>query len=111
MPGFFALCCSFYKLQALTFHKCKNLKVKNIMLINSQQMHLIFNHCLRVKASHLEVLAPAVSPNTDGIHITGSRGVDISDSIVATGELFINCSSLIVNPLGLGIQYKNKKET
>lgn len=74
-------------LQALTFHKCKNLKVKNLRLVNSQQMHISFTQCLRVVVSHLKVIAPAVSPNTDGIHISASRGVEVKDSLVETGWL------------------------
>ncbi|KAK0595723.1 hypothetical protein LWI29_009354 [Acer saccharum] len=79
---------------ALTFHKCKNLKVKNLMLVNSQQMHISFTHCLRVVVSHLKVIAPAVSPNTDGIHISASRGVEVKDSLVETGD---DCVSIVNN--------------
>ncbi|KAL5756379.1 hypothetical protein ACOSP7_020812 [Xanthoceras sorbifolium] len=79
---------------ALTFHRCKNLKVKNLMLVNSQQMHITFTNCLRVVASHLKVIAPAVSPNTDGIHISASRGVKVKDSVVETGD---DCISIVNN--------------
>ncbi|KAK3219457.1 hypothetical protein Dsin_013427 [Dipteronia sinensis] len=79
---------------ALTFHQCKNLKVKNLMLVNSQQMHISFTKCLRVVASHLKVIAPAVSPNTDGIHISASRGVEVKDSLVETGD---DCVSIVNN--------------
>ncbi|KAK2651572.1 hypothetical protein Ddye_011428 [Dipteronia dyeriana] len=79
---------------ALTFHKCKNLKVKNLMLVNSQQMHISFTQCLRVVASHLKVIAPTVSPNTDGIHISASRGVEVKDSLVETGD---DCVSIVNN--------------
>jgi len=74
-----------FTLQALTFHRCKDLKIRNLMLINSQQMHLSFNNCMRVVASHLKVLAPAFSPNTDGIHISSTKGVEVRDSVIRTG--------------------------
>jgi hypothetical protein len=57
------------------------------MLINSQKMHIAFTSCRRVVASHLKVLAPASSPNTDGIHISATTGVEISRSVIRTGLL------------------------
>lgn len=55
------------------------------MVVNSQQMHMSFSSCRRVAASNLKVLAPATSPNTDGIHISRSHGVEVMDSTVRTG--------------------------
>lgn len=57
------------------------------MIVNSQQMHMAFTNCMRVVASNLRVMAPAVSPNTDGIHISASRGVEVKNSIIRTGQL------------------------
>ncbi|XVF86488.1 hypothetical protein PTKIN_Ptkin18bG0044600 [Pterospermum kingtungense] len=79
---------------ALTFHKCKNLNVHNLMIVNSQQMHIAFTNCLRVTVSNLKVIAPATSPNTDGIHISASRGVEVKNSIVKTGD---DCVSIVSN--------------
>ncbi|XP_048333996.1 probable polygalacturonase At1g80170 isoform X1 [Ziziphus jujuba] len=79
---------------AITFHRCKNLKVKNLMLVNSQQMHMAFTNCIRVLASHLKVIAPATSPNTDGVHISASKGVEIKESIIRTGD---DCISIVSN--------------
>lgn len=79
---------------ALTFHKCKNLKVHNLILVNSQQMHIALTSCLRVTISNLKVIAPATSPNTDGIHISASRGVEVKNSIVRTGD---DCVSIVSN--------------
>ncbi|KAK7335979.1 hypothetical protein VNO80_28153 [Phaseolus coccineus] len=79
---------------ALTFHRCKDLKIRNLMLINSQQMHLSFTNCMRVVASHLKVLAPAFSPNTDGIHISATKGVQVRDTVIRTGD---DCISIVRN--------------
>lgn len=73
-------------LQALTFHKCKNLKIHHLLVIDSQQMHVSFTSCLRVVASNLKVIAPGFSPNTDGIHISASKGVTVKNSIISTGQ-------------------------
>jgi len=57
------------------------------MVLNSQKMHVAFTSCMRVVASRLKVLAPASSPNTDGIHISATKGVEIRDSVIRTGVL------------------------
>ncbi|KAL6137727.1 hypothetical protein ACLB2K_063016 [Fragaria x ananassa] len=80
--------------QAITFHRCKTLKVRNLMIVNSQKMHMAFTNCIRVVASHLQVIAPATSPNTDGIHISVSKGVQVKDSIIRTGD---DCISIVSN--------------
>ncbi|XP_009594191.1 probable polygalacturonase At1g80170 [Nicotiana tomentosiformis] len=79
---------------ALTFHRCNNLKVRNIEILNSQQMHLAFTDCKHVAVSHLAVLAPADSPNTDGIHISSSTQVNIKDCTIGTGD---DCISIVGN--------------
>lgn len=79
---------------AVIFHRCKDLIVRNLRVINGQQMHVAFTNCLRVRASNLGVIAPAASPNTDGIHISASRGVQIEDCIIRTGD---DCISIVSN--------------
>ncbi|EEF44767.1 Polygalacturonase precursor, putative [Ricinus communis] len=79
---------------AMTFHKCKDLKIMNLRVVYGQQMHLSFTNCIRVTAFHLVVTSPAFSPNTDGIHISASRHVEIRDSIVRTGD---DCISIVGN--------------
>ncbi|KAL1061113.1 hypothetical protein V6Z11_1Z042100 [Gossypium hirsutum] len=86
--------CKRKKTNALTFHKCKDLKVHDLMLVNSQQMHIAFTSCLRVMVSNLKVIAPSTSPNTDGIHISSSHGVEVKNSVVRTGD---DCVSIVGN--------------
>lgn len=50
-------------------------------------MHLVFEKCFNVRASNLRVIAPGNSPNTDGIHVTGTQNIVISNSIIGTGNL------------------------
>ncbi|KAL6271121.1 hypothetical protein ACE6H2_028032 [Prunus campanulata] len=54
------------------------------MIVNSQQMQMAFTYCMWVVASNLRVMAPAVSLNTDGIHISASRGIEVKNSIIRT---------------------------
>lgn len=77
---------------ALTFLECKNLKVGNLRIKNAQQMHLTFQDCENVKASNLIVVAPRRSPNTDGIHVTGTQNIQIMNSLVKTGD---DCVSIV----------------
>ncbi|KAF3680715.1 putative polygalacturonase [Capsicum annuum] len=79
---------------ALTFHKCNNLKVRNIKLLNSQQMHLVFTDCKHVAVSKLVILAPADSPNTDAIHISSCTKVNVKDCTIGTGD---DCISIVGN--------------
>ncbi|CAH2054538.1 unnamed protein product [Thlaspi arvense] len=77
---------------AVTFVGCNNLMVSNIRLENAQQMHMTFQDCENVKALHLMVTSPGNSPNTDGLHVTGTRNILIQDSIIRTGD---DCISIV----------------
>ncbi|XP_074565777.1 polygalacturonase-like [Curcuma longa] len=77
---------------ALTFNGCKNLRVENLRIQDSQQIHVSFQSCSGVDVSHLSITAPATSPNTDGIHVTGTQSITISDSVIATGD---DCISIV----------------
>ncbi|XP_052183736.1 probable polygalacturonase At1g80170 [Diospyros lotus] len=79
---------------ALTFHRCKHVNVRDLVMVNSQKMHLAFTNCVFVVASHLRVLAPGWSPNTDGIHISSSAHVEVKDSNIRTGD---DCISIVGN--------------
>ncbi|RHN49317.1 putative polygalacturonase [Medicago truncatula] len=79
---------------SLTFHRCKSLKVRNLTVVNSQKMHIAFTRCMRVVVSRLNVSAPSSSPNTDGIHISATKGIEISHSDVKTGD---DCISIVRN--------------
>lgn len=71
---------------ALTFDQCNNLQVDNLKLVNSQQMHLSVEDCSAVQLARLSITAPGTSPNTDGIHITHSKDVQVKDCVIKTGD-------------------------
>ncbi|KAL0699305.1 hypothetical protein Bca4012_055427 [Brassica carinata] len=77
---------------AVTFVECNNLMVRNIRLENAQQMHMRIQECENVKALNLMVTSPGDSPNTDGIHVTGTRNILIQNSIIRTGD---DCISIV----------------
>ena len=59
--------------------------MRNLIVENSQQMHIKFRKCVGVEANHLKVLAPAHSPNTDGIHFRASKDMVIKNTIIGKG--------------------------
>lgn len=69
----------------MTFLNCKNLGVSGIRSRNAQQIHISFQKCVNVKAWNLIVVAPGNSPNTDGIHVTGTENISIMSSVIRTG--------------------------
>ncbi|XVE75625.1 hypothetical protein DITRI_Ditri12bG0108300 [Diplodiscus trichospermus] len=77
---------------ALTFNKCKNLVVQNLKIQDAQQIHVSFEKCTNVEASRLTITAPKKSPNTDGIHITHTQNILITNSVIGTGD---DCISIV----------------
>ncbi|KAI4381498.1 hypothetical protein MLD38_007565 [Melastoma candidum] len=77
---------------AMTFYGCNNLRVQNLKIQNAQQMHMSFEKCSNVNVSGIQVTAPADSPNTDGIHVTGTQNIHISSCVIGTGD---DCISIV----------------
>ncbi|KAL5684171.1 hypothetical protein ACJX0J_010556, partial [Zea mays] len=69
---------------ALSFHYCTNLRVENLKMMNSQQIHMSIEDCASVQVSRLSITAPGTSPNTDGIHITRSKDVRVTNCKIKT---------------------------
>ncbi|WOL15056.1 hypothetical protein Cni_G23837 [Canna indica] len=87
---------------AITFHRSKHVIIRDLNVLNSQQMHIAFTSCSHVRASRLKVIAPAESPNTDGIHVSGSHSIRVEDSTIRTGD---DCVSIVSN--SSKVQVKN----
>eukprot|EP01018_Ginkgo_biloba_P016350 Gb_13356 [translate_table: standard] len=67
---------------ALRFESSNNLMLRNLTVLNSQQIHITFRNCVGVEANLLEVKADENSPNTDGIHVSASKFVIIKNSMI-----------------------------
>ena len=78
----------FFFWQALTFYNGNNLILNNLKIQDAQQIHVSFEKCVNVQASNLKVTAPATSPNTDGIHVTDTQNIQISNCVIGTGIIF-----------------------
>ncbi|XP_042499547.1 probable polygalacturonase At3g15720 isoform X2 [Macadamia integrifolia] len=98
-------------IKALCFHKCNSLHLTGLKLLNSPRNHISLLGCNGVTISHLNIIAPKDSPNTDGIVIADSTQVLIHRSHIGTGDdcvaiiggtSFINITNLRCGP-GHGI--------
>lgn len=86
-------------MQAITFHRSKHVAIRDLTVLNGQQMHIAFTSCSHVRASRLKVTAPAESPNTDGIHISGSIATLVEDSTIRAGPfhcVYLQCYLLLL---------------
>ncbi|KDP26606.1 hypothetical protein JCGZ_17764 [Jatropha curcas] len=79
-------------LQALTIDSSSSVKVRGLTIQNSQQMNFVISRSASVRVSQVLVSAPEDSPNTDGIHITGSTNVVLQDCKIGTGD---DCISIV----------------
>jgi len=84
--NFFLKFCWKFVAQAVTFYGCNNLRGRNLRFKNAQQMHIRFQKCNNMTASNLIGRAPGNSPNTDGIHVTDTENMIISNSSIGTGD-------------------------
>ncbi|XP_026660031.1 polygalacturonase [Phoenix dactylifera] len=83
---------------ALTFASCNDLRVEDLRIKDSQQIHVSFEHCTQVEVSRLTITAPKWSPNTDGIHVTSTKNILITQSIIGTGD---DCISIVNGSRGV----------
>ncbi|XP_027925383.1 polygalacturonase-like [Vigna unguiculata] len=68
-----------------------NTVIRDITSKDSKNFHVNVLGCNNITFTNFNAIAPANSPNTDGIHIGRSNGVNITNSIFATGD---DCISL-----------------
>lgn len=72
--------------QNIKFVNTNNTVVNGITSLNSKMFHMAVLHCNNFQARNLKIIAPANSPNTDGIHIERNSGVSITQSHIGTGD-------------------------
>lgn len=65
---------------------CNNVLLKNITLKNSPQFHFIPEWCTNVTVDSVTILAPANSPNTDGIDPATCHNVHITNCYIDNGD-------------------------
>ncbi len=65
---------------------CKDVRVQDVTLANSPCFHLVPLECENVVISNVTVMAPANSPNTDGIDPSVCKNVRISHCRIDVGD-------------------------
>ncbi|GAA0148056.1 hypothetical protein LIER_07601 [Lithospermum erythrorhizon] len=72
--------------RSITFRSVNDTSISGLLSVNSQLMHLVINGCNNVKIRGVQIIAPDLSPNTDGIHVEGSNNVTITTCSIKTGD-------------------------
>ncbi|XP_076942018.1 polygalacturonase-like [Bidens hawaiensis] len=90
----------------LSFNFVKDSLITGITTKDSKNFHVNLMTCTNVTFDNFHVIAPAESPNTDGIHIGWSKNITIKNSIIETGDDCISigdgCESLNIEGVKCG---------
>ncbi|KAG9156545.1 hypothetical protein Leryth_006546 [Lithospermum erythrorhizon] len=76
---------------SLKFNDVKNATIQGITSLNSKFFHLAITRCENFSINEITITAPEDSPNTDGIHISNSNKVQVTNVKIGTGD---DCISL-----------------
>ena len=63
-----------------------NSKVQDITSKDSKYFHINLLECKKLQFQHVTIIAPADSPNTDGIHVGRSSQITITNATIGTGD-------------------------
>ncbi|XP_073147218.1 polygalacturonase-like [Henckelia pumila] len=70
----------------LSFNFITNSTIKDVTTKDSKTFHLNVIGCHNVTFLRFKVYAPGDSPNTDGLHIARSTNINVTDSVIKTGD-------------------------
>ncbi|XP_021817752.1 probable polygalacturonase At3g15720 [Prunus avium] len=94
--------CSTLAPTAVKLVSCKNSSISDIHFVNSSQTNLLIRECDGINIENVLIEAPERSPNTDGIHISASHNVVITNAIIGTGD---DCVSIGDHTSNIVISY------
>lgn len=69
----------------IVLHECNRVLVQDVTLLNSPNFHLVPEACRDLTIDHVRITAPADSPNTDGIDLSGLNCI-VTNCTVDTGD-------------------------
>ncbi|KAB1202650.1 hypothetical protein CJ030_MR8G020270 [Morella rubra] len=78
---------------AIRFFMSSNLTLQGLRIKNSPQFNFRFDNCRDVHVESIFITAPALSPNTDGIHIENTNDVRIYNSVISNGDDCVSVGS------------------
>ncbi|XP_047084559.1 polygalacturonase-like [Lolium rigidum] len=70
----------------LDISQSKGVSIKKVTLLDSKNVHISIYDSTGVTVQGVRIVAPADSPNTDGIHVQLSRHVNILGTTIGTGD-------------------------
>ncbi|KAG6575808.1 Exopolygalacturonase, partial [Cucurbita argyrosperma subsp. sororia] len=71
---------------SIKFSKVNHSIVDGLTSINSKGFHTTVFRCYNFTATNMNIMAPGNSPNTDGMHLSTSTLISISNSVIGTGD-------------------------
>ncbi|KAA0046656.1 exopolygalacturonase clone [Cucumis melo var. makuwa] len=109
---------------SIKFNKVTHGSMEGFTSVNSKAFHIFVVLSHNIKINNIHIVAPGNSPNTDGVHISQTDVVNVTNSIIGTGDdcVSIGHGSTNINVLnitcgpGHGIsvgslgKYKDEKE-
>ncbi|KAL3501921.1 hypothetical protein ACH5RR_036370 [Cinchona calisaya] len=81
-----------WTMAALEISHSEDVELTDLNFKDNPRMHLVLNNLKSVFVSKINIDAPEHSPNTDGIHLSGSTNVTIDDCLIRTGD---DCISIV----------------
>ncbi|CAN6448816.1 unnamed protein product [Victoria cruziana] len=75
-----------YGASSLVFNDAKDIKLKGFTSIDSQLFNIVIDTSTNVQVDRLQIQSSSTSPNTDGIHVEQSGGVNITNTFIKTGD-------------------------
>ncbi|KAI5399117.1 exopolygalacturonase clone GBGE184 [Lathyrus oleraceus] len=89
---------------SMKFDKVNNTVVSGITSLNSMGFHYHVHRCSNLSFTNLTITAPGNSPNTDGMHISSSSLISVSESVIGTGDDCISIGHSTINITIAGIK-------
>ncbi len=80
--------------QCIFFHDCRDVTISGITIVDAPCWTISISRCHQVRLTGLTINTDLNTPNDDGIHVTASRGVIISDCHIESGDDCIALSSI-----------------
>ena len=71
---------------SLVLQTVQNANMHFLNFVDSMGFHSKVTDSTNINISNLKITAPADSPNTDGMHMSSSVNVNITDSVIGTGD-------------------------
>ncbi|KAL4038874.1 hypothetical protein IC575_002510 [Cucumis melo] len=71
---------------SIKFSRLNHTIVDGLTSVNSMGFHTFVFYCYNFTATNMKIIAPHNSPNTDGMYLSTSKLVTITNSVIGTGD-------------------------